>query len=128
MKIFEKQFKTYISGVLTQIGEDFDNIIVNYLLDEFKKESGIDIRDDAAAMQRIKDEAEKVRAAGGLYIIGTEPIERGVNIVGAHIDSPRIDIKQNPLYENSELAYADTHYYGGVKNINGWRSRWLYTE
>ncbi|MBR5408458.1 molecular chaperone DnaK [Candidatus Saccharibacteria bacterium] len=42
-------------------GEDFDNIIVNYLLDEFKKESGIDIRDDAAAMQRIKDEAEKAK-------------------------------------------------------------------
>ncbi|MBR3177195.1 molecular chaperone DnaK [Candidatus Saccharibacteria bacterium] len=42
-------------------GEDFDNIIVNYLLDEFKKESGIDIKDDAAAMQRIKDEAEKAK-------------------------------------------------------------------
>ena len=42
-------------------GEDFDNIIVNYLIDEFKKESGVDIRDDAAAMQRIKDEAEKAK-------------------------------------------------------------------
>lgn len=42
-------------------GEDFDNIIVNYLVDEFKKESGIDIRDDAAAMQRVKDEAEKAK-------------------------------------------------------------------
>ena len=42
-------------------GEDFDNVIVNYLLDEFKKESGIDIKDDAAAMQRVKDEAEKAK-------------------------------------------------------------------
>ena len=38
-----------------------------------------------------------------------------MNILGAHIDSPRIDVKQNPLYENEELAYLDTHYYGGIK-------------
>lgn len=47
--------------------------------------------------------------------IGNEPIENGMNILGAHIDSPRLDIKQNPLYENTDLAYLDTHYYGGVK-------------
>src|SRR5699024_11815558 len=39
----------------------------------------------------------------------------GMNILGAHIDSPRIDVKQNPLYENEGLAYLDTHYYGGIK-------------
>ncbi len=50
-----------------------------------------------------------------LFLIGENPIEDGMNILGAHIDSPRLDIKQNPLYENSELAYLDTHYYGGVK-------------
>lgn len=50
-----------------------------------------------------------------LFHIGTNPIEHGMNILGAHIDSPRIDIKQNPLYESSELAYLDTHYYGGIK-------------
>ena len=50
-----------------------------------------------------------------LFIIGQEPLENGMNILGAHIDSPRIDVKQNPLYENEELAYLDTHYYGGVK-------------
>ena len=47
--------------------------------------------------------------------IGEDIIRDGMNILGAHIDSPRLDIKQNPLYESDELAYLDTHYYGGVK-------------
>ncbi len=50
-----------------------------------------------------------------LFNIGSENIEDGLNILGAHIDSPRMDVKQNPLYEESELAYFDTHYYGGIK-------------
>ncbi len=50
-----------------------------------------------------------------LYVIGSEPLEEGMNILGAHIDSPRLDLKQNPLYEDTELALFDTHYYGGVK-------------
>ena len=50
-----------------------------------------------------------------LYHIGQEPLEKGMNILCAHIDSPRLDIKQNPLYEDTDLAYLDTHYYGGVK-------------
>ena len=50
-----------------------------------------------------------------LFEIGTEPFERGMNILGAHIDSPRLDVKQNPLYEDSEIVYLDTHYYGGIK-------------
>lgn len=50
-----------------------------------------------------------------LFQIGREPLENGMNILGAHVDSPRIDLKQNPLYENGEFAYMDTHYYGGVK-------------
>ena len=50
-----------------------------------------------------------------LFVIGREPIEKGMNILGAHIDSPRLDIKQNPLYEDTQMALLDTHYYGGVK-------------
>lgn len=50
-----------------------------------------------------------------LFIIGSKPMEAGMNILGAHIDSPRLDIKQNPLYEDTNLAFLDTHYYGGVK-------------
>ncbi len=50
-----------------------------------------------------------------LFQIGKKPLEEGMAILGAHIDSPRLDIKQNPLYEDTELAYLDTHYYGGIK-------------
>ena len=50
-----------------------------------------------------------------LAVIGTEPLSAGVNICAAHVDSPRMDLKPNPLYEDSEIAYFKTHYYGGIK-------------
>lgn len=50
-----------------------------------------------------------------LVQLGTEPLENGLNILGAHIDSPRLDVKQNPLDEKNELVTLDTHYYGGIK-------------
>ncbi len=50
-----------------------------------------------------------------LFLIGEQPLETGMRILGAHVDSPRIDLKQNPLYEDSELVLFDTHYYGGIK-------------
>ena len=50
-----------------------------------------------------------------MYHIGKKPMVDGMNILGAHIDSPRIDVKQNPLYEDNGFAYLDTHYYGGIK-------------
>ena len=49
------------------------------------------------------------------YVIGSEPIEAGLRVLGAHIDSPRIDVKQDPLYERDNFALLDTHYYGGIK-------------
>ncbi len=66
---------------------------------------------------------QKVYAVGmkkvvALFHIGEEEIANGMNILGAHIDSPRLDIKQNPLYEDTDLAYLDTHYYGGVKKYH----------
>ena len=50
-----------------------------------------------------------------LFVIGSEPLEAGMNIVGAHIDSPRLDLKQHPIYEDQGLTLLDTHYYGGIK-------------
>lgn len=49
------------------------------------------------------------------FVIGTEPIEKGLRVLGAHIDSPRLDVKQNPLYESNGYCLMDTHYYGGIK-------------
>ena len=59
--------------------------------------------------------ATYMKKAIALFQIGTVPMEKGMNILGAHIDSPRLDLKQNPLYEEGGFAYFDTHHYGGIK-------------
>lgn len=59
--------------------------------------------------------AVNMKKALVLFNIGTDPIEQGMNILGAHIDTCRLDVKQNPLYEDGGMAYLDTHYYGGIK-------------
>lgn len=59
--------------------------------------------------------AVNMKKAVVLFQIGKKPLVEGLNILGAHIDSPRMDVKQNPLYEDTDLAYLDTHYYGGIK-------------
>ncbi len=77
-------------------------------------------------LAKVLAKGEKIKAGDKLYsatmkksialfIIGSESLEKGMNILGAHIDSPRVDIKGNPLYENNGMAYLDTHYYGGIK-------------
>ena len=57
----------------------------------------------------------KMNKSVALFEIGSESMEKGMNILGAHIDSPRLDAKQNPLYENTHITYLNTHYYGGIK-------------
>ena len=78
-----------------------------------------DLADVIAAGTKLKagDKvyAVNMKKAVVLFHIGTEPMERGMNILGAHIDTCRLDVKQNPLYEDNGLAYFDTHYYGGIK-------------
>ena len=59
--------------------------------------------------------AVNMKKAIALFQIGEQPLSEGMNILGAHVDSPRMDVKQNPLYEDTDLAYLDTHYYGGIK-------------
>lgn len=77
-------------------------------------------------LQTVIQNKEKIQAGDKIYAvnmkkavvlfnIGTEPLENGMNILGAHIDTCRLDVKQNPLYEDGGLAYLDTHYYGGIK-------------
>ena len=78
-----------------------------------------DLKDVMAAGESLKS-GDKVYAVNmdkmlALFRIGEEPISAGMNILGAHIDSPRIDVKQNPLYESEGFSYLDTHYYGGIK-------------
>lgn len=77
-------------------------------------------------LKEIQKDGKKIQIGDKVYVvgmkkivalfqIGKQPIEQGMQILGAHIDSPRLDVKQNPLFENSDFAYLDTHYYGGIK-------------
>ena len=84
-----------------------------------KKEGFRDLKEVIRSGERLQagDRVYDVfmEKAIALFIIGSKDMEKGMNILGAHIDSPRLDLKQNPLYEDTELAYLDTHYYGGIK-------------
>lgn len=86
-------------------------------------------------LEQLIREGKKVQAGDRVYVcimgkavlaflMGKKPLEEGMNIVGAHIDSPRLDLKQNPLYEDTDYALADTHYYGGIKKYQ-WVAREL---
>ena len=113
---------------LEQVNTEYKNCLdagkterecVTLAVEKAKAEGYKDIRD-------VIKNGEEVKAGDKLYAVcmnktialfhmGTKPLTEGMNILGAHIDSPRIDVKQNPLYENEEFAYLDTHYYGGIK-------------
>lgn len=87
---------------------------------EMAKAAGYRSLEEVLAEGKTLNAGDKVYAVCmgktiALFQMGQEPISKGMNILGAHIDSPRIDIKQNPLYENEDFAYLDTHYYGGIK-------------
>ena len=84
------------------------------------EEKGYECLEEKVKRGEILKAGDKVYTVGmkkivALFHIGEENLENGMNILGAYIDSPRLDIKQNPLYEDTDLAYLDTHYYGGVK-------------
>lgn len=80
------------------------------------KERGFVELERAASLQAgDKVYSVQMGKAVSLFVVGERPLKEGMNIIGAHIDSPRMDLKQNPLYEDSDLVYLDTHYYGGIK-------------
>ncbi|MCI9538047.1 MAG: aminopeptidase [Eubacterium sp.] len=84
------------------------------------EEAGYENLADLVASGKKIKAGDKVYSVGmkkmiSLFQIGRRPLEDGMAILGAHIDSPRLDIKQNPLYEEGGFAYLDTHYYGGIK-------------
>lgn len=87
---------------------------------EMAEAAGYHSLEDVVAEGKPLHAGDKVYAvcmekALAMFQMGKQPISAGMNILGAHIDSPRIDVKQNPLYETEGMAYLDTHYYGGIK-------------
>lgn len=92
---------------------------VSYIVNRIENEGYVELAKLLKSSKKIKAGA-KVYAVNMdksvvMYHIGKKPLEEGMNILGAHIDSPRMDVKQNPLYEDGDFAYLDTHYYGGIK-------------
>lgn len=110
---FNEKYKAFISNCKTE------RECISEMISQAKA-AGYRNLDDVIANKETLQAGDKVYANNmdktlAMYIIGEEPMEKGMRILGAHVDSPRIDLKQNPLYEDQELALLDTHYYGGVK-------------
>lgn len=110
---FAEEYKSFLSECKTE------RECTAYFKEKAEKAGFRNLADVISSGKKLKA-GDKVYAdnygkAIALFVIGSEKIERGINILGAHIDSPRLDLKQNPLYEDSELVLLDTHYYGGVK-------------
>lgn len=110
---FAEKYRRFISDCKTE----------RECIDEFEamaKSAGfINIR-EVISEKRVLQAGDRVYAVNDgktmvLFVVGRKPLEEGMNILGSHIDSPRLDLKQNPFYEDTGLAMLDTHYYGGVK-------------
>lgn len=90
-----------------------------FFVEEVKR-AGFENLDEVIAAGKTLKAGDKVYAMNkkkmvAAFVIGKRPVTEGMRILGAHIDSPRLDLKQNPLYEDTDMALLDTHYYGGVK-------------
>ncbi len=113
---FCEDYKDFISKCKTE------RECVNETIEMVKHQGYRDLNDYITSQTPLKP-GDKVYANNygktiALFVIGKEPIEAGLKILGAHIDSPRIDLKQNPVYEDSDIALLDTHYYGGIKKYH----------
>ena len=89
--------------------------VIDFAKEVLQKNGFVDIRDKQVL--EPGDRVYFINRAKSMYVavIGTDTLETGLNIVGAHVDSPRLDLKPNPLYEDTGFAYFKTHYYGGIK-------------
>ena len=107
------EYRTFLDNGKTE--RECIDTIVNMI-----EEAGYEELNKAIAAGRKLKKGDKVYSVWmnksiAIYRLGEKPLAEGMNILGAHIDSPRMDVKQNPLYEEGGFAYLDTHYYGGVK-------------
>ena len=110
---FAEDYKDFLNNSKTE-REAIDSIVNEITADGF-----VELKTLIGGKKKLK-KGDKVYSVWMnksivMFRVGSEPLENGLNILGAHIDSPRIDVKQNPLYEDTGIAYLDTHYYGGIK-------------
>ena len=110
---FAEDYRKFISICKTE------RECATYIYD-LAKAAGFEDLDEAIAAGKTLKAGDKVMANNmgkglAMFILGAKSLEEGMNILGAHIDSPRIDLKQVPIFEDTDMAMLDTHYYGGIK-------------
>ena len=110
---FSEDYRKFLSDCKTE------RECIEFFVEKAKKAGYTDLEELISKGKKLKA-GDKVYAVNkgkmmAIFNIGEAPLENGLNILGAHIDSPRMDLKQNPLYEDSDIALLDTHYYGGIK-------------
>ena len=110
---FCEDYKDFISAGKTE------RLCVDLALNQAKKNGYVSLDEVIKSKQKIKagDKLYRINKNKNiiLFNIGKKPLVEGLRVLGAHIDSPRLDVKQNPIYEKDEFALLDTHYYGGIK-------------
>ena len=108
-----KEYRSFLDNGKTE--RECIDIIVNNIEGAGYRELETLVRNGETLKEGDKVYSVCMNKSVVMFRIGKKPISEGMNILGAHIDSPRLDVKQNPLYEDNGFAYLDTHYYGGVK-------------
>ena len=106
---FAEDYKAFISKGKTE------RLCVEESVRLAKEKGYVDIKEVKSLKEGDKVYAVNKAKNIAVFVIGKRPIEEGLRVLGAHIDSPRLDVKQNPLYERNDFAMLDTHYYGGIK-------------
>ena len=106
---FAEDYKAFISKGKTE------RLCVEESVRLAKEKGYVDIKEVKSLKEGDKVYAVNKAKNVAVFVIGKRPIEDGLRVLGAHIDSPRLDVKQNPLYERNDFAMLDTHYYGGIK-------------
>ena len=132
-----KSYKTAEQKKVDSLAEKYKDFLnrckterecVEYIIGALEKDGYISLEKAVSGQSRLKagDKVylNQMNKAVAAFHLGKKSLENGMNIVGAHIDSPRMDLKQNPFYEDADFALADTHYYGGIKKYQ-WVARQL---
>lgn len=113
LEVFSKEYMEFLDNGKTE--RECIDMIVNRIEAAGYKELDVLLKEKSTLKKGDKVYAVCMNKSIVMFQIGEKPMAEGMNILGAHIDSPRLDVKQNPLYEEGGFAYLDTHYYGGVK-------------
>ena len=113
LESLNREYRDFLDNGKTE--RECIDLIVNKIEQEGYRELQVLIKENQPLKKGDKVYAVWMNKSIVMFQIGEKPMEEGMNILGAHIDSPRLDVKQNPMYEEGGFAYLDTHYYGGVK-------------